>query len=146
METDLNTSKAILVVGIAIAVAIVASVALVTFADRDRSAPPVYQLQRLADGSILRLDTRTGEVVACRLQDGRMVCASSESATQLPQMTAEEMADRDDRRERREQEDRMAMFDKFIDLFERMIRLAREAERRGESGDAAPAAPAPGGE
>lgn len=139
----MNTSKAILVVGIAIAVAIVASVALVTFADRDGTALPTYQLQRLADGSILRLDTRTGEVVACRLQDRRMVCASSETATRLPQVSAEEMADREDRRERRDQEDRLAMFDKFIELFERMIRLAREAE--DHAGTASPTT-ASGGE
>ncbi|MHA1113457.1 MAG: hypothetical protein ACTSRY_03000 [Alphaproteobacteria bacterium] len=131
----MNSAKAIVIAGIAIGAAIVAGVALVKFSGNER---PAYQLQRMEDGTTWRLDTRTGEVVACRLRDGRMICASSESATRLPRMSADEMADREERRERREQTDNMAMFDKFIELFERMIRLAREAEER-----AGPTATAP---
>jgi hypothetical protein len=94
-------------------------------ATREASAPR-FQIVKVEQDMSWRLDTHTGEVTVCRLENDRLVCARSTEAAELPPVSPQELeAERQQRREAKRAE-RNEVFDGFIAFFERIIRFAEK--------------------
>jgi hypothetical protein len=100
--------------------------AFVTDASQTETARPRFQIIKTEHNRTWRLDTKTGEITVCHLQDDRMVCADSTLATKLPKATPEQLeAERKEQRQAKRAE-RNEMLDRFMSFFERIIKFAQK--------------------
>lgn len=97
-------------------------------------APGRYQIVRVEDGVSWRLDTATGEMTACRIENDRMVCARSVEATEFPRMAADEIERRraagqeaERAREDRLREQDMAILDRILGFVKWVVERAMGA-------------------
>ena len=87
---------------------------------------PRYQIVKTEQGRTWRLDTRTGEITVCGLREDRLICASSNMATQIPSATPEQLeAERKARRDARRAESN-EIFERFMSFFDRIIKFAQK--------------------
>lgn len=107
--------------------------------------PGRYQIVRVEDGVSWRLDTATGELTACRIEDDRMVCARSAEATELPRMAAGELERRraaeqeaERAREARLRQEEMAVLDRILGFFKWVVERALGA---GSTDNPSPSSP-----
>lgn len=99
-------------------------------------APPAaagrYQIVKATETAVWRLDTQTGEVVACRFEGAEMVCGSTATAvtgekTSLKDYKAGKAAER-----RAEREEELAFFEKVIEIFKKLIAFFIEQDRAAQ--------------
>lgn len=91
-----------------------------------------YQIVKATESAVWRLDTQTGEVVACRFEGTEMVCGSTATAitrekTSFKDYKAEKEAER-----RAQREDDLAFFEKAIDIFKKLVAFFMEQERAAQ--------------
>lgn len=91
-----------------------------------KSAPNRFQMVKVENGVTWRLDTQTGEITACRLQQNRMFCAKSTDATELPKASSDQLKKQDKERRQAKREERNEMLDRFMNFFERIIKYAQK--------------------
>ena len=97
----------------------------------------VYQIVKSTEDTAWRLNTRTGEIVACRFDGQAMVCGSTETAVVRPQGSYEDLKQekKQDRADKMAEE--MAMFDRFLAMAKSLLAMVMEFEekRSGGSGE-----------
>jgi hypothetical protein len=107
-------------------------------------APGRYQIVKVENGSSWRLDTMTGEMTFCRVENDRMICARSSQSTEMPRSSADALKTEREQSRKRHDERSDAIFDRFMALFERILKMVeREAARTPPD---APGEQAPPGE
>jgi hypothetical protein len=100
-----------------------------------------YQIMKATETTVWRLDTKTGEIVACQFEGSAMVCGSTDKAitrdkTTYDQYKAEKNADRQAR-----QAEELAFFEKLVDIFKSLVAFFMEQERVATKAAAAPECP-----
>ncbi|MEO5335847.1 MAG: hypothetical protein H7841_02990 [Magnetospirillum sp. WYHS-4] len=88
-----------------------------------------YQIMKATETTAWRLDTKTGEIVACRFEEAGMVCGSTETAvargkTSYQDYKAEKEADRKTR-----QAEELAFFERVIGIFKSLVAFFMEQEK-----------------
>jgi len=90
------------------------------------AAAPHFQIIKTELGRTWPLDTRTGDITVCHLQNNRMFCASSDTAAEMPKATPKQLeADRKENRQAAHEE-RNEVFNRFLGFFKRIIKLAKK--------------------
>lgn len=87
-----------------------------------------YQIVKTEDGNIWRMDTRTGEIVMCHAESGRMVCASSGEKVATSKATAEDLEAARVKARRENNEAQAEMLDRMMGMFERMMEMVQKYE------------------
>ena len=100
-----------------------------------------YQIMKATETTVWRLDTKTGEIVACQFEGTAMICGSTDKAitrdkTTLEQYKAEKKADR-----QAQQAEELAFFEKLVDIFKSLVAFFMEQERVASKAAAAPECP-----
>ena len=94
---------------------------------------PRFQIIKTELGRTWRLDTQTGDITVCHLQDNRMFCTSSALAAEMPEATPKQLeADRKENRQA-EREERNEILDRFMGFFERIIKFAQKHAGQDET-------------
>lgn len=112
-----------------------ASNGTVVAADKATAAEGPYQIVKSTADRVWRLNTKTGEIAVCTLEDVNLICTNSTEAIKPPATTYEEReAERVAAAEaaKEEQEAKKAkdleLIDKFLDAIKSLVRSASEQE------------------
>lgn len=93
-----------------------------------------FQIVKTDDGNVWRMDTRTGEIVMCRAESGRMVCASSGEDIAPSSTTPEDLEAARARVARDEEAARSARVQQMLGVFERLIEVVQTQQQASGSG------------
>ena len=80
------------------------------------------------------MDTRTGEIVMCHADGGRMVCTSSGEEVAQSSTTPEELEAARLRTQRAKDEARTERIERMMGLFESMLEMVREQQEKSATG------------
>ena len=94
-------------------------------ANADAAGAGNFQVLRTDDGNVWRMDTRTGEIVMCHAEGGRMVCASSGEEIARSSSTPEDLEAARARAAREEEASRVARIERMMGMFERMLEMVQ---------------------
>ena len=92
-----------------------------------------FQIVKSTESTAWRLDTQTGEIVACRFNGDAMVCGSTDAAvsrgkTSYEDYKKEKAADRQAMRE-----EELAFMERVIEMFKSVVAFFMEQERAGRA-------------
>jgi hypothetical protein len=87
---------------------------------------PKYQIMKADNERVWRLDTETGEIAVCQMENARMVCASSGGSIDKSKATADDLEKARERERTAAREDKFATMDRLMMLFERFMKMVSE--------------------
>lgn len=92
---------------------------------------PKYQIMRADNERVWRLNTETGEIVVCQMENARMVCASSGETVDKSRATADDLEQARERERTAAREDKFATMDRLMVFFERFMKMISELKPGG---------------
>lgn len=120
------------------------AVILVTFvagsAIAGDTAPGRYQIVKATETTAWRMDTQTGEIVACRFSGTAMICGSTEDAVKRGKTSYQDYKSEKAAERKAAREEDLAFMEKVFELFKGFVSFFMEQERAADQTRTASAA------
>ena len=88
-----------------------------------------YQIVKSTEATAWRLDTVTGEIVACRFEGDAMLCGSTETAVTREKTTMKEYKAEKTAERKAIREEELAFMERVIEMFKSVVGFFMEQER-----------------